>query len=69
MSGGENEEFLTTHEIAEILRVHQRTVQRWIASDRLKATKIDPRIFRIRRRDLKEFLESHDRERREEAES
>lgn len=57
---GENEQFLTTGEIAEILRVHQRTVQRWISSKRLKATKVGPRILRIRKQDLDEFLTGQD---------
>jgi excisionase family DNA binding protein len=57
-NGGENEKFLTTNEIAEILRVHQRTVQRWISSNRLKATKVGPKILRVRKQDLDEFLES-----------
>lgn len=57
-SGGDNEQFLTTSEIAEILRVHQRTVQRWISSNRLKATKVGPKILRVRKQDFDEFLES-----------
>ncbi|NJK49027.1 helix-turn-helix domain-containing protein [Candidatus Gracilibacteria bacterium] len=57
-SGGDNEQFLTTSEIAEILRVHQRTVQRWISSNRLKATKVGPKILRVRKQDFDKFLES-----------
>ncbi|MBN3869666.1 helix-turn-helix domain-containing protein [Nostoc sp. JL33] len=49
--------FLTTIEVAELLRVHQRTVQRWISSNNLKATKVGPRIWRIRKKDLDEFLQ------------
>lgn len=49
--------FLTTVEVAQILRVHQRTVQRWISSNNLKATKVGPRIWRIRQKDLDEFLQ------------
>ncbi|XHR85999.1 MAG: helix-turn-helix domain-containing protein [Gloeotrichia echinulata GP01] len=33
-----------------MLRVHQRTLQRWIKSNRLKATKVDPRIWRSRKK-------------------
>jgi excisionase family DNA binding protein len=65
----ENEQFLTTNEIAQILRVHQRTVQRWISSNRLKATKVGPKILRVRREDLNKFLESQDKDHQEEAES
>jgi excisionase family DNA binding protein len=49
--------FLTTIEVAQLLRVHQRTVQRWISSNNLKATKVWPRIWRIRQKDLDEFLQ------------
>ena len=63
----ENEQFLTTSEIAKILQVHQRTVQRWISSNRLKAIKVGPKILRVRRRDLNEFLKSQDQDRQEES--
>ncbi|MDZ8225365.1 MULTISPECIES: helix-turn-helix domain-containing protein [unclassified Nostoc] len=49
--------FLTTIEVAQLLRVHQRTVQRWILSNNLKATKVGPRIWRIRQKDLDKFLQ------------
>ena len=68
-NSGKNDEFLTTNEIAEILRVHQRTVQRWISANRLKATKVGPKILRVRRQDLDEFLESQNKDHQEEAES
>ena len=68
-NGGENEKFLTTNEIAEILRVHQRTVQRWVSSNRLKATKVGPKILRVRKQDLDEFLESQNQGYQEELET
>jgi excisionase family DNA binding protein len=68
-NGGENEKFLTTNEIAEILRVHQRTVQRWVSSNRLKATKVGPKILRVRKQDLDEFLESQNQGYQEESET
>lgn len=58
----ENSQLLTTNEIAEILRVHQRTVQRWISSNRLKAIKVGPKILRVRQQDLNEFLENQNRD-------
>jgi excisionase family DNA binding protein len=64
-NGGENGQFLTTNEIAEILRVHQRTVQRWISSNRLKATKVGPKILRVRRQDLDEFLAGQNQDHQE----
>lgn len=66
-NGGENEKFLTTNEIAGILRVHQRTVQRWISSSRLKATKVGPKILRVRKQDLDEFLKSQKQDHQEES--
>lgn len=67
-NSGENAQFLTTGEIAEILRVHQRTVQRWISSNQLKATKVGSKILRVRKQDLDEFLASQNNDNQEEAE-
>ncbi|NJL56642.1 helix-turn-helix domain-containing protein [bacterium] len=53
--------------MAEILRVHQRTVQRWISSNRLKATKVGLKILRVRKQDLDEFLESQNQGYQEES--
>jgi excisionase family DNA binding protein len=64
----ENEQWLTTGEIAKMLRVHQRTVQRWISSNQLKATKVGPKIWRVSKQDLQIFLTNQDTE-QEEAES
>lgn len=64
----ENSQLLTTNEIAEILRVHQRTVQRWISSNRLKAIKVGPKILRVRQQDLNEFLENQNRNYQEKTE-
>lgn len=68
-NGGESEKLLTTNEIAKILRVHQRTVQRWISSNQLKATKVGPKILRVRKKDLDEFLEGNDQGYQEGSES
>lgn len=68
-NSGESEQLLTTNEIAQILRVHQRTVQRWISSNRLKATKVGPKIFRVRKKDFDEFLGGHDQGYQEGSES
>ena len=45
---------LTIEEVAKILRVSTRTVNRYIESDRLKASKIGQ--WRISQKDLEEFL-------------
>ncbi|BAT53235.1 DNA binding domain protein, excisionase family [Nostoc sp. NIES-3756] len=68
-NGGENERFLTTYEIAQILRVNQRTVQRWISSNRLKATKVGPKILRVRKQDFDEFLKGQNQGCQEESEA
>lgn len=52
----ESDRLLTTTEVADRLRVHQRTVQRWISLNRLKAIKAGPRVWRVREKDLDEFL-------------
>lgn len=49
---------LTTAEVAEQLRVHPRTVQRWLLSGRLRATRTGPKVWRIREEDLNAFLEA-----------
>jgi len=49
------EKLLTIEEIAKILRVHTRTVTRYIESGRLKASKLG--VWRIKQSDLNAFLE------------
>jgi len=49
------EDFLTIEEVAKILRVSTRSVNRYISSGKLKASKIG--WWRIRRSDLDRFLE------------
>jgi excisionase family DNA binding protein len=50
------EEFLTISEVAERLKVNERTVRRWIESGDLKAHKIG-NCVRISLADLHEFLD------------
>ncbi|ACK71117.1 DNA binding domain protein, excisionase family [Gloeothece citriformis PCC 7424] len=61
-NNGGDEQLLTTGEVAKSLRVHQRTVQRWISSHKLKAIKVGPRIWRIRQGDLDLFLSNQNQE-------
>ncbi|MBI2443698.1 MAG: helix-turn-helix domain-containing protein [Candidatus Magasanikbacteria bacterium] len=49
------EKLLTIEEVAEILRVSTRSVNRYIESGRLKASKIG--VWRIKQSDLDAFLE------------
>ena len=51
----EIENLFTIEEVADILRVHTRTVTRYIESGRLKASKLG--VWRIKRSDLDKFLE------------
>ena len=46
----------TTNDIAQKLRVHQRTVQRWISSGQLQAIKVGPRVWRIEKEALDTFM-------------
>lgn len=49
------EKLFTIEEIADILRVHTRTVTRYIEAGRLKASKLG--VWRIKQSDLNTFLE------------
>lgn len=49
------DEFLTTKEIANILKVNVITVRRWILNGKLPATFLG-KEFRIRKKDFEVFL-------------
>ena len=49
------EKLFTIEEVAKILRVHTRTVTRYIEAGRLKASKLG--VWRIKQSDLNSFLE------------
>jgi len=51
------DKLLTIKEVAEILRVSERSVNRYIESRKLKASKIGQ--WRIKQSDLDEFLEKN----------
>jgi len=51
------DKLLTIKEVAEILRVSERSVNRYIESKKLKASKIGQ--WRIKQSDLDEFLEKN----------
>ncbi|HLD27672.1 MAG TPA: helix-turn-helix domain-containing protein [Patescibacteria group bacterium] len=51
----EIEKLFTIEEVAKILRVHTRTVTRYIEAGKLKASKIG--VWRIRQSDLNAFLD------------
>jgi len=50
--------FLTTHEIAELLKVREQTVRSWIHQQDLRAVKLG-REFRVSVRDLEAFVNEH----------
>jgi excisionase family DNA binding protein len=50
------EQYLTPAQVAEELQVTVVTVRRWIANRELRATKVGPRRWTIRRSDLDAFL-------------
>jgi len=49
------EKLFTIEEVAKILRVHARTVTRYIETGKLRASKIG--FWRIKQSDLNDFLE------------
>ena len=48
----------TIHEIAELLKVSEATVRRWIHDGELRAARFG-RDFRVAARDLEAFVEAH----------
>lgn len=48
---------MTKQQVAEILTVSPKQVQRWIADKHLQATRLGHKTLRIRRQDLERFLE------------
>jgi len=46
---------LTVNEVADMLRVHPRTIRRWIHDKKLKAHKIEG-VVRIDEQDLRDFI-------------
>jgi len=56
------DKFLTIKEVAKILRVSERSVLRYIESDRLRASRIGQ--WRIKESDLEKFLEENSNDKR-----
>ena len=55
-------EFLTNDEVAKNLRVHPRTVDRWLKRGMLKGYKLGKSktaLWRISKSEFKKFLEKH----------
>lgn len=54
----DNEEFMTVEELAEVLKVSQRTIQRIVRRKELPAVKIG-RQFRFRKKWINEWLQEN----------
>lgn len=50
--------FMTTHEIAELLKVSEATVRTWIHEGELRAIRIG-REFRVSAKDMEAFVNAH----------
>ncbi len=54
-------EMLTADEVAHIMRVHIKTVRKWVQSGELPSVPIGSREYRIMRSDLNAFIEKRKR--------
>lgn len=55
-------DFLTLEEVAKSLRVHPRTIMRWLQNGTLKGYKLGngkTSLLRIPKSEIKKFLEKH----------
>ena len=55
-------EFLTKEEVAKFLRVHPRTIERWLMSGALKGYKLGTgktSLWRIKKAEVEKFLAKH----------
>ncbi len=62
MAYHEGMEFMTRNEVARYLRVHPRTVERWLRANLLRGYKLGnsrTALWRISKEELKKFLEEH----------
>ena len=53
----EEQSFLTPQEVSALLQVSVQTVRRWIKEEALPAYKVGPRMWRISKNDLDEWLD------------
>lgn len=56
------QELLSVSEVSREIGVHPNSVSGWIRSKQLRAVKIGPRLIRVRRSDLEEFLTPYEAE-------
>ena len=50
---------LTLGDVSKIMKVSQKTVQRWIKSKKLRAARIGHKTYRIWEKDLAKFVNDH----------
>jgi len=53
-----NNQYYTTDEVAEMLKVTPDSVRRWIRDGKLKSIKLSGKFIRISREDLETFITS-----------
>jgi len=53
---GQDLQLLSVPKVSRDYEVHENTVRGWIRSGQLPAVKIGPRMIRVRRTDLEQFL-------------
>jgi len=53
-----NNQYYTTEEVAEMLKVTPDSVRRWIRSGKLKSIKLSGKFIRINQEDLQAFIQS-----------
>lgn len=58
--GGEQMEFYTMKQIAEMMNVHPNTVQKWVSTEKLQHYKIGQSV-RVNKDDLDSFLSEYKR--------
>lgn len=51
-------QFYTTEEVAEILKVTTESVRRWIRGGKLQSVKLSGKFIRVSQKDLDDFIES-----------
>ncbi|MFN8482969.1 MAG: helix-turn-helix domain-containing protein [Anaerolineae bacterium] len=54
----DSQEYLTPKEVAQLLKVHEETIRRYLRSGELPAVKLRG-VYRVKREDLDEFLKKH----------
>lgn len=51
-------QFYTTEEVAEIMKVTTESVRRWIRGGKLQSVKLSGKFIRVSQKDLDDFIES-----------